>query len=230
VRENPGITWTRSGWLQAQTPYWKGNYQEAADQMRDAMAANGIVPEDLAPELRQFYGINLALAGDSAAAIDTLVKVLPDAGKWTEVDGVYTMDAYQALAWSYRHAGMPEASQQLLGTLENMCEKYRGSVAMIRSSEHYMVARNFALMGNTELALDQLEKAVAAGWSEYNIQRHDPRWASLADDTRYQAIMAGVKADVERQRDDVAQIDARDGFSALHKGGVKRQDKRTTDE
>jgi len=230
VLENPNITWTRSGWLQAQTPYWKGDYQEAVDQMREAMAANDIAPEALAPELRQFYGINLALAGDSAAAIDTLAKVLPDAGEWKEVDGVYTVDAYQALAWSYRHAGMPEASRELLETLKNMCEQYSDSVAMIKSSDYYLVARNYALMGNTDLALDQLEKAVAAGWSEYNIQRHDPRWAALADDTRYQAIMAGVKADVDRQRDAVARIDAGEGFSALHDGREKGQGERANDE
>jgi hypothetical protein len=70
-------------------------------------------------------------------------------------------------------------------------------------------------MGDQELALDRLEQAVRAGWREYYIRQHDPRWAALKDNPRYQALMAEVKADVDRQRAEVEHIDAQEDFPAL---------------
>jgi len=75
------------------------------------------------------------------------------------------------------------------------------------------------MMGDAELALRWLENAVAAGWRKYNIQRHDPRWASLVNDERYRAIMERVKTDVERQRIEVDQIDAGEDLPAPIENG-----------
>jgi hypothetical protein len=70
-------------------------------------------------------------------------------------------------------------------------------------------------MGNDDLALERLEQAVEAGWRQYYINMHDPRWSTLTDDPRYQALMAEVKADVDRQRAEVERIDAQEDFPAL---------------
>jgi len=211
VRNNPDIMWIKTGHLQAQLPYWKGDYRAAADTMHETLAANGIALEQIGPELRQFYGVNLALAGDYAAAIDTLLEALPDHGERDEIYDPLTVDADQALAWSYAHSDMPEASRKILETLEADFDQYRQSVVMMKSSHRFAAARNAVMMGDAELALRRLENAVAAGWREYNIERRDPRWSSLANDERYQAIMKGVAADVDRQREIVLKIDAREG-------------------
>ena len=63
--------------------------------------------------------------------------------------------------------------------------------------------------------LDRLERALRAGWRQYYVMRHDPRWAALADNPRYRALMAEVKADVDRQRAEVERIDAEEDFPAL---------------
>ena len=81
----------------------------------------------------------------------------------------------------------------------------------MKSAHQFAAARNAVMMGDAELALRRLENAVAAGWRDYNIERRDPRWSSLANDERYQAIMEGVAADVDRQREIVLKIDAREG-------------------
>lgn len=70
-------------------------------------------------------------------------------------------------------------------------------------------------MGNHDLALARLEEAVAAGWREYYINEHDGRWAPLRDNPDYQAMMADVKADVDRQRVEVERDDARRNLPAL---------------
>jgi len=210
ARKNPDIMWVRTGWLQAQARYWEGRYQSAADEMHEAFVTHDIALDHLSPELRQFYGVHLALAGDYATAIDTLVEALPDIDEQLESYDYYLVDAYQALAWSYAHSGMQEASRKVLEAVETSFDQHRKSVAMMKSADRYAAARNAAMMGNTELALDRLEQAVETGWREYNIQRHDPRWSSLANDERYRAIMAGVEADVDRQREIVRKIDARE--------------------
>jgi len=208
--KNPDIMWIRTGWLQAQIPYWKGDYEAAADTMRKALVANDIALDQISPELGQFYGVNLALAGDYAAAKDTLLEAFPERGDQTEGWDSFAADAKQALAWSYAHLDLPEASRELLEAVETSFEQYSKSIVMMKSADRFAAARNAAMLGNTELALDRLEKAVAAGWREYNIQRHDPRWSSLANSERYHDIMAGVEADVERQREIVRKIDAQE--------------------
>ena len=46
------------------------------------------------------------------------------------------------------------------------------------------------------------------------MRRSDPYWAALESDPRYRALMATVKADIDRQRAEVERIDATDGFKA----------------
>jgi hypothetical protein len=84
-----------------------------------------------------------------------------------------------------------------------------------RSRDLYMFARNALLLGDRDLALARLEQAIAAGWRDYYVHIADPRWADLRQHPRYEALMAEVKADVDRQRSEVERIDARENFPAL---------------
>ncbi|MFC1702015.1 hypothetical protein ACFL1J_04645 [Pseudomonadota bacterium] len=103
---------------------------------------------------------------------------------------------------------MPDKSRLLLEIVEQWFAQKNSSVAMVKSTQLYEAARNAVLMGNKELALNRLEQAVTAGWRAYYINKHDPRWDALKDDPRYQALMAQVQADVDRQRTEVERIDA----------------------
>ena len=67
---------------------------------------------------------------------------------------------------------------------------------MHKSDILFFFALNTMLMGDHDLALDRFEMAVAAGWRDYYIHHHDPRWAAFKDNPRYQALMGEVKADV----------------------------------
>lgn len=70
------------------------------------------------------------------------------------------------------------------------------------------------LRGNIEPALDGLELAIEAGWRGYYVKERDPYWASGAKDPRYRALMAKVKADVDRQRAEVQRVDPGEAFLA----------------
>jgi len=223
ARDNPDIMWVRTGWMQAQAPYWQGDYAGAAEAMRRAMASNGISLGQLDPSLRFFYGINLSLAGDFEQAIETLAEELPHKVDRSFMGGFYGVDAYQALAWAYARSGLPEESLPQLAIVEEWFAEQSASIVMMQSPDLFAAARNAVLMGDHDLTLERLEKAVKAGWRDYFIERHDPRWAPLADDPRYQTLMAEVKADVGRQRAEIERIDAEENFPALLEEARARQ-------
>ncbi|MGD8771740.1 MAG: hypothetical protein PVI25_01650 [Gammaproteobacteria bacterium] len=214
ARDNPDLMWVRIGWVQAQSPYLAGDHGQAAAEMRQAMSSHGILLNQLDSVPRLFYGINQALAGDHADAIATLAENLPDRVDRSVLDDFYGADAYQALAWAYVRSGLPEESLPPLAIVEEWFAERSASVVMMKSEDLYAAARNAVLMGNHDLALERLEQAVEAGWRDYYVQRHDPRWGPLQGDPRYRSLMAGVKADVDRQRAEVERIDAEEDFAA----------------
>jgi Flp pilus assembly protein TadD len=215
TQEHPDLFWVTTGWVQAQAPSWEGDYGQAATELRQARAANDISLEQSPPVVGLFYGINQALAGDFDGAIDTLGEALSRTGDRGIVGGDYEVDAYQAFAWSYSRKDMPEESRQLLEAVEQWFARKSGSVKTASSTDLYEAARNAAMMGDNRLALERLARAVEAGWRGYYVNDHDPRWGALIDHPRYQALMAEVKADVDRQRTEVERIDAEKDSPAL---------------
>jgi len=217
ARERPEQMWVRSGWVQAQAPYWQGEYGQAVEELGQARAANGISLSQLPGDVVFFYGICQALASDYSGSIETLAERLPSAMDPGVLGTVYGVDAYQALAWAHSQSGMPGESRQRLETVEQGFSRDHDSVGLVRSADLYAAARNAVLMGDNELALERLERAISAGWRDYYIQRHDPRWSALAVDPHYQLLMEKVKADVDRQREEVEKVDAEEDFPALLK-------------
>ena len=51
--------------------------------------------------------------------------------------------------------------------------------------------------------------------AEDYLREHDVYWAPLEKDPRYRALMAKVKADVDRQAAEIARIDAAEDFVAI---------------
>ena len=204
----------RNGWLQGDVPYWRGKYDQAAAAMQRARDANGVSLAQLPRRARSFVGHNLALAGDYSEALEMLAEWLPNAAEIRFVP-LYGVDPYQFLAWAYSQTGMPDMAREPLEIVEQWFLQLDARVQMMNSADLYAAARNAALMDDREMALDRLQQAVAAGWRGFYINNHDPRWGPLRNDPRYQALMAEVKADVDRQRAVVEEIDAEEDFQAL---------------
>jgi hypothetical protein len=122
--------------------------------------------------------------------------------------------ALHALAWSYMEEGAAEKGRSVLHSLDRELHDLRRRGVLHRSEDLYFFARNSLLLGEEDLALERLEKAIAAGWRNYYFHLADPRWAALRDDPRHQALLAEVKADLDRQRAEVERIDAEEDFPA----------------
>ena len=199
----------------ADLPMWRGEFVEAVRIIESTLAANNASLNELGQYFGYYYGFNQALAGEHALAIEKLDPLFGDPdNRWGRVE--FQLDGSHALAWSYIASGTPEKARPILEAIEQWSDNERKAGVRQHDSFYlYMFAQNAVLLGDHDLALERFEQAIAAGWREYYIKHNDPRWAVLADNARYQTLMAEVKADVDRQRAEIESIDAKEDFPAL---------------
>jgi len=196
---------------------WLGRYAEAVDAYRENLATRGMTLSDLTPWLESHMGRLQALAGDHVGAVATLAPLLTDSGADGDFDDE-EVEARWALAWSYVQLGAPDRAEQLLRPLKDRQQKMREQGLAHSSNALFATAQTALQLGAETLALDRFEAAVRAGWRQYYKYHHNPIWSTVADNPRYQALMAEVKADVDRQRAEVERIDAEEDFPALLDG------------
>jgi TolB-like protein/Flp pilus assembly protein TadD len=211
-RDFPDFLFT--GYAEMNLPAWQGRYDDAVRAFQDALEERGANLSELERTFSLYLGRYQALAGDHVGAVATLAPVLPETINTRRLDDE-VIDGYHALAWSYLQLGEPDKAQALLSQFDEFFRDAEEKQLSQRNPNLYLFAQNTLLVGNVDLALDRFEKAIDAGWREFYTKRHDPRWAALKNDPRYEALMAKVRGDVDRQRAEVEQMDAAEDFPAL---------------
>jgi TolB-like protein/Tfp pilus assembly protein PilF len=195
---------------------WLGDYGGSAQRFREAFDVLNLsfTEDDVSYSLWQ--GALLARSGDYAATIELLGPLVDPAVRIGDsaADGNLPLDGVHALAWSYIRTGTADAARPLLENVERQCIDLQHAGRLHESGMLHYCAENALLRDDVATALSRLELAVAAGWREYAIREHDPYWAALQGNVRYQQLMAEVKADVDRQRAQVEQLDAEENFVA----------------
>jgi tetratricopeptide (TPR) repeat protein len=192
---------------------WAGRYAEAIEAYRENLAARGKPLADLADWFKGNMGRLQALAGDHVGAVATLAPIITEDAVF-DPTGDEEVPPRQALVWSYRQLGAPEMAEPLLRAFEEQHQEAVRDTGVHNSREIFESAQTALQLGEEDLALDRFEAAVRAGWREYYVHVHNPIWAPLADHPRYQALLAEVKADVDRQRAEVERLDAEEDFGA----------------
>jgi TolB-like protein/Tfp pilus assembly protein PilF len=193
----------------------QGRFEENLAELERMLAADGRTPAEMPRSFRAIYGEAQALAGDHAGAIRTLETVIDATGPVCyQQMANWQAGALHALAWSYMEEGEPEKGRSLLLSLDRELHDLRRRGLLHQTRPLIFFATNSLLLGEEDLALERLEQAIAAGWRNYYFHLADPRWATLRDDPRHQALMAEVKADLDRQRAEVEKIDAEEDFPA----------------
>jgi TolB-like protein/lipopolysaccharide biosynthesis regulator YciM len=202
-------------WAPALVPGWQGRHGEAVQRFREALAANEI---DLSHEqnfVQIWYGALLARAGEYTAAIGQLEALVHPAAALLEQTGPEPqLDGPHALAWSYLRSGATAKATALLSGLWQQCQAETSGGRSPDSAILHYCAQTALLRGESDVALDWLERAVAAGWRDYYLRQNDPYWAEVEDDPRFRAQMEIVRKDIDRQRAEVARIDAAEDFIA----------------
>jgi len=195
---------------------WRGRYANALKVLKSSVASSGTDTADLL-WYQPHYGTTLALAGEYRAAIEVLQPYVEN--RQLTTDDEFEFEMRQDLAFAYLRTGEHSRAKALLESMEAKIETEaagrKDNLLFELNPWIYSRARNAALMGEVELALERLRKAIDAGWRAYYFVQHDPRWDALKDDPRYQAMMAEVRADVDRQREVVVKLDAEQDLPAL---------------
>jgi TolB-like protein len=195
-------------------PQWQADYQEGLRRFRARLAELSVEPREL-PFGVLWYGTLLSRAGEHAAAIEVLEPLITAASPADSptLPGAPEYFMPHALAWAYLQEGERDKAARLLSNLEQACED--GAIELGQHSHSLHTCAETALLrGDLDTALRRFEKAVAAGWREYYLRVNDPYWAPLRDHPRYQALMAQVKADVDRQAAEIARRYDEEAFVA----------------
>lgn len=204
-------------WALVSRPFalsWESRHAEAVEAYRGNLAARGKTLDDLGDWFGHQMGRLQALAGDHVGAVATLAPIVTE-NTVTDVFEGEEVGARHALTWSYIQLGAPGKAEPLLRHFEERQQENEAKGRGRFSLWLFEAAQNALLLGEDDLALDRFEAAVRAGWQQYYTHRHNPLWAPLADNRRYQALLAEVKADVDRQRAEVMRIDAEEDFRAV---------------
>ena len=194
---------------------WRGRTEEAVRRFQEALDAQRIDIAQEGPALQGWYGALLARAGRHAEAIAVLEPLFgPESPPNRPSPWMPALDGEHALAWAYLKSGAGAKAETLLSAIWRRCQAERNDGVSHDSGDLHYCAETALLRDDRERALEFLEQAVTAGWREYYLRQHDPYWAALENDPRYRALMARVKADVDRQAVEIARLDAAEDLVA----------------
>jgi tetratricopeptide (TPR) repeat protein len=194
-------------------PGWQGRDTDALIAFRKVLDDEGIGVDSLPDIIPVWYGALLARTGEHAAAIEVLEPFFAPGAPIATGSLEPRYDGPHALAWAYRGSGADAKAEALLSAQWSECQALLAAAKATSDVVHYC-AETALLRGDRDQALTLFDRAVAAGWRDYYLRQHDVYWAPLENDPRYRALLAKVKADVDRQAAEIARIDASEDFVA----------------
>jgi len=214
----PAQLWVRTSRIRIDQASGRMAASQAAGQFRKVLADAGMEPGRIPRVQALVYGELQVLAGEYESAIETLEPLI-----YTEAvrrqflprpDMIHD-NARHALAWAWLQTGAYDKAAILLELDDQGFRKLEAEGRLQHfANASAQFARNTLLLGDADRALELLDQSVDAGWREYYLTLHDPRWAPVRDEPKFQSIMARVKADIDLQRARMEEIDAADDFGA----------------
>jgi TolB-like protein len=117
-----------------------------------------------------------------------------------------TVDLLHILAFAYRATGNTRQAEDILeiaaASVEAQLEK-----GVSKSPEWLeQQALNLTMQGNLNDAAATLALAVDAGWRNYRLLAHDPRWQPLFSLAKLEPLLIAVESDLDRQAREVNSI------------------------
>ena len=205
------------------------DYADALGEIDQMLESGAPEPIPAVPSAAVYRGELLALSGDLPAALLVLEPMVQSSGvKFAGENRVR-----RTLAWIYAQWGDGDGAAKVLEPLK---DEFRNAYAAGRLREFDPIAgynsgasgyaMTMLLSGDEDAALDLLEEAVEAGWRGYYAVSRDPRWEALREHPRFGAVMARIKADIDRQRRRLEVIEDEDDFEAKFDAAVAAAERR----
>jgi TolB-like protein len=190
----------------------QGDYKEMNQKVVARVDALGLDTERLHPLTGAVIGAIQALTGETERGIRLLEASFDwDAPKTDDT----AIDLMQVLAYAHKQNGNDQRADEIIELVAQALAR-REQDNGYRSPESLgLLSQNHAVARNPDAALAALETAIDSGWREYYGIVNDLRWAWLRDNSRFQTLMARVKADIDAQRARIERIDAEQDFGTL---------------
>jgi adenylate cyclase len=177
--------------------YAHGEHARAAELFE---RAHRVRPEDFSPLV--FAASALTAVGDDAGAQAMARRAADGLLRQCELEPDNVRAHYLAPAVLHRSGRVREAQAMAQRALALGGDEW---------STLYNLACYHAYAGDAEIALDLLERAMAAGGGDPDWLRHDPDFASLRGDPRFEALLNGIR---------VRDADATEHAAGTSSGGV----------
>lgn len=176
------------------------NYVAQEYEKIDSAAPSQYSPTDQA---RYFWhGVLALLEADYVQAVDDLIAAA--GGEDGIAVAVYDdITALKYLAYAYQKQGQEDAANKLLTKCLDLARKALAQ-GWDTPTIHYRTAQVYALLGESDNAVAELQQTVDKGWRIAGSLERDPLWTPLRKDDRFQTIVSQVNNDLEMQRDQVA--------------------------
>jgi TolB-like protein/Tfp pilus assembly protein PilF len=190
---------------------FEGDYEGMARWYADFMERMGPDPFKLPVVVRRVLGAVNVDIGNLDLGVELFESAFDDMRR-LDYDAI---EFAHAMAAGYRLAGDPERADEIFGAVATVLEEAQKNGQAGSPRALFLIAQNHAVVGSRSAALHALQKAIDAGWRDYYwVYNDEVRWGAFKGDPRFEAMMARVLEDVQRQRLEVERIDAEDDFRA----------------
>ena len=170
----------------------------------------------LPPFASMIYAVSHIQIGEYAKAIELFEQIFGNE-PIAIVETLEMMAAFEishSVAFAYQQVGRVDDAKDFLEQLATYITNSTGDALYPFPPGYEVLALNKALSGDAEGALQELQRAVDAGWNNYFWLINDPAWASTLTKPGFAGLLDKVKIEVERQIEIVERADVEHDFRA----------------
>ena len=164
----------------------------------------------------EVLGATKIMVGDYQSGI-AIIEAAVDIDKpisTTGGGGSDALDFLHAVAYGYRQLGNEDRASEILEKAAAHMQKSIDSGTGRYPKFLEVLALNQAMRGETDAAVRTFERAVDTGWRNYLFVANDFRWREFLHLPAMKSALAFVKADLDRQRRLVEDIESQEDFKA----------------
>jgi tetratricopeptide (TPR) repeat protein len=175
------------------TALLRGDYESARKQCEEARRKYSDNPQPLiVAALIEFFTRNFEQA-------EQLYREASASNPTGGIDQAGSVRFLSAIGFIRKNSGHEAEGQQLLKQARTLDEKAL-SLAPDNPELMYSLAADYAALDDRDTAIDTLDKAIAAGWIDYQSPKLDPRFDSVRDTDAFKQILSRLNTKLDEMK------------------------------